>query len=86
MSEWIRVQIGDLGTVITGRTPPAAHPEYFGDWLPFITPSDMSGSRRIERSERSLSKIGARALQRALVQRAVADGDGLRKASAGVSM
>jgi len=72
LSEWRRVPIGQLGTVITGRTPPAAHPEYFGDSIPFITPSDMVGFRKVTRPARGLSEEGAKALKRVLVQRAVA--------------
>ena len=45
---WRTVTIGDLGQIVTGRTPPSSKPEMFGSEYPFITPSDMSfGLRRV---------------------------------------
>lgn len=38
---WRKTTIGDLGRVVTGRTPPRARPDYFGDEHPFVTPSDL---------------------------------------------
>jgi type I restriction enzyme S subunit len=35
------VKIGDLGKVITGTTPPKKRPELYGDFIPFIKPSDI---------------------------------------------
>lgn len=40
MSEWKEYRLGDLGTVITGKTPSAHNPEDWGDNMLFITPSD----------------------------------------------
>jgi type I restriction enzyme, S subunit len=61
------VRIGDLGRVVTGRTPPAAHTEYWGVDVPFLTPSDMDGSRVVRRFERRLSCVGAAAMRNAIV-------------------
>src|SRR5688572_22371783 len=52
------VRIGDLGRVITGKTPTSARPEFFGDDYPFLTPSDIDGQCRYVESERSLSNRG----------------------------
>ncbi len=38
---WETVQIGDLGKVITGNTPPRKNPEYYGDYKLFIKPTDI---------------------------------------------
>lgn len=65
-------KVSDVGTVITGKTPPSAHPEHFGAYMPFITPSDMDGRRRIQSPERWLSEVGAAALQSRIIDRAVA--------------
>lgn len=56
---WELVPISDLGTTITGRTPPTARPEFFGDTFPFITPTDMKGQRTIRSTERGISMEGA---------------------------
>lgn len=39
--KWETIQIGDLGKVITGNTPPRKNPEYYGDYKLFIKPTDI---------------------------------------------
>ena len=39
---WCWSRLGDLGISQTGNTPSKAHPEYFGDYIPFIGPGDIS--------------------------------------------
>lgn len=67
MSEWKQFTIGSLGKVVTGRTPSENNPEYWGNHLPFFTPSDMDGRRFIEKTQRYLSIEGATALSRCIV-------------------
>jgi type I restriction enzyme S subunit len=64
---WRKVQIKDIGRVVTGRTPPTAVASYFGNDLPFITPSDMDGRRTITETERYVSAEGAKFLASAVV-------------------
>ncbi|MBU1209491.1 MAG: restriction endonuclease subunit S [Proteobacteria bacterium] len=54
--EFEKVRIGDLGKVVTGKTPPTAREEYFGADYPFITPTDIDGSKRHVETERYLSQ------------------------------
>jgi type I restriction enzyme S subunit len=54
--EFEKVRIGDLGKVVTGKTPPTAREEYFGTDYPFITPTDIDGSKRHVETERYLSQ------------------------------
>lgn len=61
---WRTVTLGDLGKIVTGRTPPSSKPEMFGSEFPFITPSDMSFGLRRVTTERSISPIGSLALSR----------------------
>lgn len=42
MSEWKKVLIKDLGRTVTGHTPPTKEKKYFGDFMPFIKPTDIS--------------------------------------------
>lgn len=60
-------RLGDLGRVITGRTPPAAKREWFGDVFPFITPTDIQGDVRYVQTGRHLSDAGGAALGRILL-------------------
>src|SRR5271157_5145279 len=71
-SEWLEARLSDLGSIVTGRTPPGSRPDDFGDFLPFLTPTDMDGRRKIGSTARSLSRQGARAMQRATVPGGVA--------------
>jgi type I restriction enzyme S subunit len=64
MSEWYESTIGGLGRVITGKTPPAAHPQAFGVKHPFVTPTDMVGQRFMTTTDRCLSAEGAQLLRR----------------------
>jgi type I restriction enzyme S subunit len=69
--EWPTVRIGDLGRVVTGRTPPGNDSRYYGDAVPFLTPSDFGDLRRVERPGRYLSLFGAGKLSRCTVAQGV---------------
>lgn len=36
------VKIRDLGRTVTGHTPPTSESKYFGDYMPFVKPTDIS--------------------------------------------
>ncbi|MEH6594833.1 MAG: restriction endonuclease subunit S [Colwellia polaris] len=62
------VKIKDLGTVITGGTPPTKQREYYGSVIPLIKPTDMViGQRYIGDTEESLSEIGVKKFKNKLV-------------------
>ncbi len=63
MNEWLSVKIGDLGKVLTGRTPPTKNADYFGEKYPFITPTDMHSGKTIHTTGRYLSEKGANLLK-----------------------
>ena len=58
MTEWQDIRIGDLGRVVTGKTPPTSKPEYYGGTTQFLTPTDMDGRRIINQTLRYLSEEG----------------------------
>jgi len=68
---WAEHSIAEIGSVVTGRTPPGSAEEYFGGNLPFLTPTDMDGSRS-PKTARSLSELGAQALARVILPKGVA--------------
>ena len=41
-----KVCIGDLGTIITGNTPPRSAPQLYGNHTPFIKATDISESEK----------------------------------------
>jgi len=52
------IPIGDLGRVVTGKTPPSSQPELFGEVHPFLTPTDINGFARYIEPARFLSPRG----------------------------
>ena len=67
VNNWVEVRIGDLGRVVTGKTPPSSKPQCFGSDYPFITPSDMRGQKTARQTDRYLSEEGALLLKSNLV-------------------
>ncbi|PJB34202.1 MAG: restriction endonuclease subunit S [Deltaproteobacteria bacterium CG_4_9_14_3_um_filter_51_14] len=57
---WEAGTIGDLGEVITGKTPSKKKPENFGSDLPFIKTPDMHGNAIVVHTEESLSEEGTK--------------------------
>lgn len=65
---WRKGIIGDLGTVITGKTPSSACPEDFGDDIDFITPGEFKNDDIFYSSPtRKLSKEGVNKLKSKLI-------------------
>ena len=57
--EWKFIKLGEIGTIITGKTPSTKNEDNFGNKYPFITPRDMDGQKRIvDFTERYLSQQG----------------------------
>ncbi len=48
--------VGDLGKIVTGKTPSTANADFWGDAVPFITPGDLhDGCPVVEKFNRFLS-------------------------------
>ena len=58
-TDWVRKTLGDLGRIVTGKTPSTSISEYFGGEIPFVTPSDMDGRKFIATTERNLTVLAA---------------------------
>lgn len=56
---WITTKIGDIGDIITGKTPSTKKHENYGDDIPFIKTPDMHDYPIIIKTEQKLSEIGA---------------------------
>ena len=44
-SDWETCKLGDLGRIVTGKTPKTSESINFGGQIPFVTPTDMDGRR-----------------------------------------
>lgn len=62
------ITIGDLGTIITGKTPPTTNKNYYGDYAVFIKPTDISEqSKYTYETEEMYSKLAAEKYERSLI-------------------
>lgn len=64
---WKTYKIEELGRIITGKTPSTINSDNFGDKYPFITPRDMLGQKKIEKTERYLSEEGKSSVKNCLL-------------------
>ncbi len=58
-TEWELLHLGDLGRIVTGKTPQTAVEGNFGGQIPFVTPSDMDGRKILTTTARNLTEAGA---------------------------
>ncbi len=66
--KWETIEIGQLGEVITGNTPPRKNPELYGDYIPFIKPTDMEIDRRYTPNpEECYSELGYDKYRKSLI-------------------
>jgi type I restriction enzyme S subunit len=64
MRSWRGCKLGELGIVLTGKTPSSKNPKDWGFEMPFVTPSDYKNYGKFAlSSERNLSKNGISRLQ-----------------------
>ncbi|EKP0252648.1 restriction endonuclease subunit S [Aeromonas salmonicida] len=63
MTNYESVRIGDLGKIVTGKTPKTEDPDNFGDDCMFIGPTDLHKHFFISNSERMISTKGLESIQ-----------------------
>ena len=62
------INLGDLGTIITGKTPPTTNKNYYGDYAVFIKPTDISEhSKYTYETEEMYSKLAAEKYESSLI-------------------
>ena len=62
------VTIGDLGIIITGKTPPTTNKNYYGDYAVFIKPTDISEQSKFTyKTEEMYSKLAAEKYESSIV-------------------
>lgn len=70
-SEWVAYQLGDVGKILTGKTPPGTEDKYFNGKTLFVTPTDMGNHREITETQRTLSTEGENVLYRVVFERGI---------------
>jgi len=62
------ITIDDLGTIITGKTPPTTNKNYYGDYAVFIKPTDISEQCKFTyETEEMYSKLAAEKYESSLI-------------------
>ena len=67
-NQWDLKSIGEIGDVITGKTPSTKNEKNFGDMCYFITPRDMTGQKKIDFTERKLSPDGIESVKKQFIK------------------
>lgn len=67
MGLWKTVKVGDLGRVVTGKTPKTAVQENYGGAIPFLTPSDNMAIKYVNMTSKMLSERGLSEVKNALL-------------------
>ena len=57
-SEWKECTIGDLGEIVTGKTPSTKNADFWDGKIHFITPKDIQGLKKITKTERTITDDG----------------------------
>ncbi|GAB1489736.1 restriction endonuclease subunit S [Opitutaceae bacterium] len=57
---WARCTLADVGKIVSGGTPSTSNPDFWGDEIRWISPSDLTGykSKFIARGAKSISALG----------------------------
>ena len=61
-----QVRIGDVGKIITGKTPKTSISEYYNGTFPFLTPVDFSGLKFIKETKKAISQAGLESIKNVL--------------------
>ena len=61
--EWESSKIGDLGKIITGKTPPTKNQDLWDGNIPFITPRDLQNGKTVLCTERTITSNGIKVMQ-----------------------
>lgn len=67
MSEWKEYIIGDLGKIITGKTPRTAISENYGGKVPFLSPSDDMELKYVDKTNKTLTDQGVEEVKNCLL-------------------
>ncbi|CAB5662430.1 restriction endonuclease subunit S [Comamonas aquatica] len=58
--DWHVLQIGNIGKVVTGNTPPKVDQQNYGSDVPWVSPFDMGTGKYVTRTRNSLSVEGSK--------------------------
>lgn len=56
--DWQEKQLGELGDIVTGSTPPTTKGEYYNGNFSFVSPYDINEKRFVEKTKTTLTELG----------------------------
>ncbi|MCQ2197451.1 MAG: restriction endonuclease subunit S [Bacteroidaceae bacterium] len=65
--EWKECKIGDIGKIVTGKTPRTSIKENYGGTIPFLSPSDDMSYKSSPVTARTLTELGLKEVKNCLV-------------------
>ena len=67
MEEWKKYIVGDLGRVVTGKTPKTSVTENYGGTIPFLTPSDDLSGKFSPETIKKITELGLHEVKNCLL-------------------
>ena len=67
MSEWKEYRLGDVGKIVTGKTPKTAITDNYGGNIPFLSPSDNMELKYVPITARHLTEKGLAEVKSCLI-------------------
>ena len=68
MTSWETYRLGEIGKIVTGKTPRTSQSEYFDGDIPFITPADLNTPfKRILSTQRTLTIEGLNSIKGCII-------------------
>ena len=64
---WVQVRVGELGKIVTGKTPKTSILENYGGKIPFLTPSDNMLTKYVTATKKSLTDKGVTEVKNCLL-------------------
>ena len=65
--EWSEIEIGNLGKIVTGKTPRTAIEDNYGGDILFLTPSDNMDVKYVYKTKKTLTKKGLNEVKNCLI-------------------
>ena len=64
---WNRVKVGELGRIVTGKTPKTAEKDNYGGSIMFVTPSDNMDAKYIYSTGKTITEKGRDSVRGAII-------------------
>lgn len=67
LNTWKTVKVGELGKIVTGKTPKTSISENYGGSIPFLTPSDDMSVKYVDKPIKTLTERGLSEVKNAIL-------------------